>query len=229
MLAAVVCPHPPLLIPEVAAGAAGELDGLREACDVALRAGLAAGPERVVLVGSGRATHRWPADAADALPDFGLPGPAGELPLSLTVGRWLLDRTGWDGPRELHSIAAGASLDDCVALGASLAAGAPALLLVLGDASARRSLAAPGHLDERAEGFDAGIAAALAAADTDALLKLDTGLAHDLLAAGRPAWQVLAGAVQAVGGTWTGTLYADIAPYGVGYLVASWLRAQPRP
>jgi len=224
MLAAVVAPHPPLLIPEVAAGAAPELDELRAACDAAIRAGLARGPGRVVLVGAGRATHRWPADAADALPDFGLPGPAGELPLSLTVGRWLLDRVGWDGPRELHSIAAGADVEDCVALGASLAAGEPALLLVLGDASARRSPAAPGHLDERAEGFDAAVAAALAAADTDALLKLDAGLAAELLAAGRPAWQVLAGAARAAGGPWTGTLHADVAPYGVGYLVASWAR-----
>jgi hypothetical protein len=31
-----VCPHPPLLIPEVAAGAAYELDDLRAACDVAV-------------------------------------------------------------------------------------------------------------------------------------------------------------------------------------------------
>jgi hypothetical protein len=36
---------------------------------------------------------------------------------------------------------------------------------------------------------------------------------------------VLAGAVQAAGGAWTATLHADVAPYGVGYLVASWLRA----
>jgi hypothetical protein len=225
MLAAVVCPHPPLLIPEVAAGAAGELDELRVACDAALKTGLAAGPERVVLVGAGRYTHPWPADAADVLADFGMPKPAGDLPLSLTVGRWLLDRAGWDGPRELHSIAAGAGTAECAALGAQLAAGPPALLLVLGDASARRSVAAPGHLDERAEAFDAAVAAAFAAADADALLKLDPALAGELLAAGRPAWQVLAGAIQASGGSWAGTVHYDAAPYGVGYLVASWLQA----
>jgi hypothetical protein len=225
VLAAVVCPHPPLLIPEVAAGAAGELGELRAACAAAIAAGLGAGSERVVLVGAGRATHPWPADAADALADLGMPKPAGELPLSLTVGRWLLDRTGWDGPRELHAIAAAADVAECAGLGASLAAGPPALLLVLGDGSARRSLAAPGHLDDRAAPFDADVAAALAAADTDALLKLDPDLAADLLVAGRPAWQVLAGAVQAAGGSWAGTLHHDAAPYGVGYLVASWLRA----
>lgn len=225
MLAAVVCPHPPLLIPGVAAGAAGELDELRAACAAALKTGLAAGGERVVLVGAGRYTHPWPADAADALADFGMPKPAGDLPLSLTVGRWLLDRAGWDGPRELHSIAAGASVAECAALGAELAVGPPALLLVTGDASARRSVGAPGHLDERAEPFDADVAAALAKADAEALLELDVQLAGDLLAAGRPAWQVLAGAVQTAGGSWAGTLHHDAAPYGVGYLVASWLRA----
>ena len=225
MLAAAVCPHPPLLIPEVASGAAGELNVLRAACTVAIRDGLAATPERVVLVGAGPATHVWAPDAAAALADFGLPGPPGELPLSLTVGRWLLDQVGWDGPRELHTIAADAEPADCVALGAKLAAGAPAFLLVLGDASARRSAAAPGHLDERAAGFDQTVAEALAAADVDALLALDPQLAADLLAAGRPAWQVLAGAVQAAGGAWTGTLQHDSAPYGVGYLVASWVRA----
>ncbi|MBA3742735.1 hypothetical protein [Sporichthya sp.] len=225
MLAAVVCPQPPLLIPEIAAGAAAELDELRAACDAALKAGLAAGPERVVLVGPGRYTHPWPADAADGLADLGMPKPAGDLPLSLTVGRWLLERAGWDGPRSLHSIAAAAAADECAALGAQLAGGPPALLLVTGDASARRTVGAPGHLDQRAEAFDADVAAALAKADVGALLELDAALAADLLAAGRPAWQVLAGAVHAAGGFWAGTLHHDAAPYGVGYLVASWLRA----
>lgn len=225
MLAAAVCPHPPLLIPEVAAGAAAELNAVRAACVEAIDAGLKAGPERVVLVGAGRATHAWPADAADVLADLGLGGPGGELPLSLTVGRWLLDQAGWDGPRELHSIAAAAGAAECAVLGAALADGPPALLLVLGDASARRSLAAPGHLDPRAHAFDAGVAAALASADTGALLGLDIALADDLMVAGRPAWQVLAGAVRAAGGDWAATLHADVAPYGVGYLVASWLRS----
>lgn len=225
MLAAAVCPHPPLLIPAVAAGAAAELDDVRAACFEAIAAGLKTGPERVILIGAGRATHAWPAEAADVLPDLGLGGPGGELPLSLTVGRWLLDQTRWDGPRELHSVAAAAGPVECAVLGAALADGPAALVLVLGDASARRSLAAPGHLDDRAAAFDAGVAAALAAADTGALLGLDTVLAGDLMVAGRPAWQVLAGAVRAAGGDWAATLHADAAPYGVGYLVASWLRS----
>lgn len=225
MLAAAVCPHPPLLLPEVAAGAAVELDAVRAACFEAIGAGLKAAPERVVLVGAGRATRAWPDDAADVLADLGLRGPGGDLPLSLTVGRWLLDQVGWDGPRELHSVASAAGAAECAVFGATLADGPPALLLVLGDASARRSLAAPGHLDPRAEAFDAAVAAALARADTGALLGLDADLAQELMVAGRAAWQVLAGAARSVGGEWAGTLYQDVAPYGVGYLVASWSRS----
>ncbi|PZM92173.1 MAG: hypothetical protein DIU79_12115, partial [Actinobacteria bacterium] len=53
LVAAAVCPHPPLIVPEVAAGAAGELDELRAACDAALARLIAAGARRLVVVGPG--------------------------------------------------------------------------------------------------------------------------------------------------------------------------------
>lgn len=96
-------------------------------------------------------------------------------------------------------------------------------LLVMGDGSARRSTAAPGYLDPRAESYDATVAHALRTADTAALLALDPALDDDLLVAGRAAWQVLAGA--AGGATWHAELLYDAAPYGVGYFVATWTRA----
>lgn len=225
ILAAAVLPHPPLLIPEVAAGAAAELDAVRAACGHAIAAGLAAGPDRVVIVGTGGASQPWPVETTDSLAELGLSGSSGELPLALMIGRWLLRRADWSGAVRLQSVAAESSAAECAAIGADLAAGPATLLLAMGDGSARRSLAAPGYLDERAEPFDAAVGAALSAADSAALLALDPGLAADLLAVGRPAWQVLAGAARASGGTWTGTLHAHEAPYGVGYLVASWLRS----
>jgi hypothetical protein len=88
----------------------------------------------------------------------------------------------------------------------------------MGDGSARRTLKAPGYLDERASAFDAEVERAVRAGDLGALQRLDQRLAHDLMATGRPAWQVLSGA-------WPGqdndaeVLYCD-APFGVGYLVA---------
>lgn len=57
LLAAAVCPHPPLLVPEVAAGAAHETDDLRAAC----RTAVAALPPDTVVVGTAQAVEigRW--------------------------------------------------------------------------------------------------------------------------------------------------------------------------
>ena len=52
LVAAAVCPHPPLLVPEVAGAAAPELDDLRAACDVAVARLLAAGLTDLVVGGA---------------------------------------------------------------------------------------------------------------------------------------------------------------------------------
>jgi hypothetical protein len=51
LVAAAVCPCPPLLVPEVAAGAATELDTARAACTDALGVLSAARPDLLVVVG----------------------------------------------------------------------------------------------------------------------------------------------------------------------------------
>jgi hypothetical protein len=137
----------------------------------------------------------------------------------------LLDAAGYAGPRILQSIAESAPPDACRDLGRDLAADAPlTALLVLGDGSARRSAAAPGYLDERGEPFDTAVEQAFRDGDLSALAALDQNLARDLLAAGRPAWQVLAGALTpepaAPARPRTRILYSD-APLGVAYLVAT--------
>ena len=91
-------------------------------------------------------------------------------------------------------------------------------MLVLGDGSARRSVSAPGHLDERAVPFDDEVVRAVRDGDLAALAALDPGLAHELMVTGRPAWQVLCGAL-GPGRPVTEVLYAG-APFGVAYLVA---------
>jgi aromatic ring-opening dioxygenase LigB subunit len=93
-------------------------------------------------------------------------------------------------------------------------------LLVMGDGSACRTVKAPGYLDERAEAYDAAVAAALGGADTAALAALDAELSAALKASGRAPWQVLAGAAE--GADVGGELLYDEAPYGVGYFVAAW-------
>jgi hypothetical protein len=88
----------------------------------------------------------------------------------------------------------------------------------MGDGSARRSVRAPGYLDPRAAGFDAEVERAVRSGDFDALLGLDQVLARDLMATGRPAWQVLAGALHGRAPA-AEVLYCD-DPFGVAYLVA---------
>jgi aromatic ring-opening dioxygenase LigB subunit len=89
----------------------------------------------------------------------------------------------------------------------------------MADGSARRGPKAPGYFDERSAPFDAQVERAVRTGDLDALLALDQDLARELMATGRPSWQVLAGALQ---GTETASeiIYSD-DPFGVAYLVAS--------
>jgi hypothetical protein len=145
--------------------------------------------------------------------------------LSLGLGAMLLDHAGYSGPRVLQAVGEREPAERCIERGNKLAAFAPrAALLVMGDGSARRSPIAPGHLDERAAPFDAQVELAIRDGNLDALAGVDPALARELMATGRPAWQVLTGAMGA-GKPVTEILYAD-APFGVSYLVA-YLEAAP--
>ncbi|MFD8596496.1 hypothetical protein ACFV1L_16005 [Kitasatospora sp. NPDC059646] len=228
LVAAAVCPCPPLLVPEVAVGAAGEAEELRTACLDAVR-GLA-DADLVVVVGTGDRAGVWTEGGAGSFRRYGVPkavklplggvdGP--ELSPALTVGAWLLEEAGVRVPTHAVAVRPDTAVDRLLGLGRGLAELADRVgLLVMGDGSARRSVKAPGYLDERAEGHDRAVAAALAAADARALAALDADLSAELLADGRAPWQVLAGAADGV--RLGGELRYEDAPYGVGYLVASW-------
>lgn len=79
-------------------------------------------------------------------------------------------------------------------------------LLVVGNGSATRTEKAPGHLDERAAGFDAALRASFAGIDADLAVALwaDTACLGDLPPLGEAE-----------------VLYDD-APFGVQYWVAVW-------
>lgn len=232
LVAAAVCPHPPLLVPGVGAGASGELDGLRAACAAAVDDLLAAEPDLVVVVGGASVVGPVPEGAWGSLAAYGVTAPVGSgdgpptLPLALTVGRWLLDRSGVQTPVLLFGVPPDVPAERCLVLGEGLAQRAERVgLMVMGDASARRSLKGPGYLDPDAEPFDREVERALADADPAALAALDPDRAERLLVAGRAPWQVLAGAAEASAGTsWTGSVTWSGAPYGVCYLVATWRR-----
>jgi hypothetical protein len=216
--AAAILPHPPLVVPELAGAAAGELDPLRAACRQALSA-VVAGTDGVVVVGAGPvwgiplasavgSFRPYGADVQAGLPALvdldpsDLPAPArlDTLPLSLAVAAHLL--AGLDAPpTRLHAATVPASLGPgaAAAVGRALtaAAGPPPSavgLVVMADLSACRTEGAPGAFRPEAAGFDASVAAAVRSGRLERLLALDPASAADLLVAGLVPLQVLAGA-----------------------------------
>jgi hypothetical protein len=223
----------------MAGRAAWELAQLREACDRSVDRLFAAAPDLIAVVGDAARTFQPASSAIGSFAGYGVPiavrldglattgsASADALPLSLTVGAWLLRDRAVAPPRLGQAVASTATAAECAALGASLCdREARVALLVMGDGSARHGEKSPGYADPRADAFDAAVNGALAAADVDALLGLDVAVAAELMVAGRAPWQVMAGAVAATGGRWRGAVsYAD-APYGVGYTVATWAPA----
>ncbi|MEX5708356.1 hypothetical protein AB1484_08555 [Parafrankia sp. FMc6] len=241
LVAAAVCPHPPLLVPQVAGVDPVEV---RDHASAAVARLCALAPDHIVVVGDDAADAHYAGSAVGSLAGFGVDlsfslgasgtGPA-VLPLSLTIGAWLLREAGWAGRCSARGVPAATGPAAAAAIGADLVATAEAdgsrlALLIMGDGSARRTVKAPGSLDPRAAAYDASVSAALATLDVTALLALDPALAADLLAPGRASWQVLAGALRrATPGdparSWTSLVRYDDAPFGVGYLVVGWERA----
>jgi hypothetical protein len=213
MISAVAfCPHPPLLVPEIASGASNEAELLRSACVDALARLLATGCTQLVIIGGESPARglRGFAPGVQGLPDA-------DLPPSLAIGDWLLDRAGATPARRFVGVRPdGTPTSEWPALDERTG------LVVMGDGSARRSAKGPGYLDDRAEGFDDLVVSGLAAADVRVLADLDEVLAAELLVAGIGSWKA---AARIIGGErrWQGeVLYAD-APYGVTYVVACWL------
>jgi hypothetical protein len=217
------CPSAPLLLPVVERSAAPETTELRRACLAAVAAMVASSPGAVVVVAGGApAGARYGEGEVARLHGLGLdldvpfagtpaarPATAGP---EFAVGAWLLDEGGYRGrrigvgPGELAGVVAGST--------------GRVGVLALGDGSARRGVKAPGYLDERAAPFDAAVATALAAGDAAALAGLDPAEGARLLAAGVPTWRAVGAAL--TGREITAVLHHDAAPFGVGYLVASW-------
>ncbi|MGH3025524.1 MAG: hypothetical protein ACRDLR_03675, partial [Gaiellaceae bacterium] len=129
-----ICPHPPLLIPQIAAGAAAETDELRAACDQVVARLLATNPAQIVVVGPQSPRRGLGAFAPGV---DGLAFASAEQPLSLAIGAWLLDRA--DVMRRFVAVRP----DGTPATGwpdLSSLASLPGLtaLLVMADGSARR-------------------------------------------------------------------------------------------
>ena len=234
VIAAAVCPWPPALAAELT-GRSEVIQQLRDACAQAVRRLVRTRPELVAVIGPAQVTRTWAPDSrldlsvfAPALGRAG--GPAARQAAGPAIprcrprsgsARCSSTRPGYSEPgrRVLQAVAEDEPSAACAELGAAISRSSRRVgLLVMGDGSARRSPRAPGHLDPRAAAFDAETERALRQADFDALLAMSPGAARELMATGRPAWQVLAGALRHTSAT-TDVLYSD-APFGVGYLVA---------
>ncbi|MDN7122819.1 hypothetical protein INN71_15620 [Nocardioides sp. ChNu-153] len=189
-----VVPGVPALLPEHA-GLVDPVADLRAAVRAAVP-GLVGEPPQPVTV---LASPPTPAEVRRSA------GPA----VGLRVARHLLAEAGATDVREVDARVAGEVPADA------------GRLLVVANGSATRTEKAPGHLDERAEGFDAAVGAALASADAQALAGLDLALAAALWADVAPlaALGRHLAAVAATGLTWTAQVLHDDAPYGVQYWV----------
>ncbi|WP_374999537.1 hypothetical protein [Aeromicrobium sp. CTD01-1L150] len=212
-----LCPHPPLLVPRLDPHDLPELVAVRAAAREVVADLLRSEPDVVTVLAAGTEQIDHDELAGGTLDGHGVTASAGGrhqvLPLSATIGAWLLDDAGWRGRRRYVDASADAALEEAEAL------------LVMADGTACRTERAPGYLDERAEGFDADVAAALASGDTKALAMLDLSLAAELAMGGGPVLVALGEQVQARrerGADVVARLRHESAPLGVGYWVADW-------
>ncbi|WP_328942197.1 class III extradiol dioxygenase subunit B-like domain-containing protein [Streptomyces sp. NBC_00250] len=251
LVAAAVCPCPPLLVPEVATGAAPELDAARAACTDAVGLLAAARPDLLYVVGpADEGAHGvFPAGSTGSFAGFGVdlavrlggsatPGdPAGHgdsvpsaegsvadrpLPASLAVGAWLLGRAGWaDAPIEGLGVDPSATPDVCAGIGRGLADSADRVVLLVLGDGSACRTV-------KAPGYLDERAAGF---DAEAARALGTADAAALLALEPElAYELKAAgrapwqvlAGAAEGAGLDGRLLFEDAPYGVGYFVAAW-------
>jgi hypothetical protein len=220
----VLCPHPPLLFRELGGLQDPVADLRRAAVEAVTRA--TADASRVVAVGGADQAGEWDPGVPVDVRRFGTtaePPARPGLPASLGVGVRLLREAGWTGPVELLAERWHADGPTVGALAHRLAERPDGtVLLLLGDAGARRGDGAPGYLDPRAFPFDDEVARALRDGDAAALRDLDAGLAEELLVLGSTSLRVLGALAVRQGSAPRATLSYRDDPFGVSYLVATW-------
>lgn len=234
MLTAIaLVPSAPVLVPELATGAAAELQDL----SAAVAQAAAELPSRWFVVGVGPADNVIGPGTVGTFGGYGADvrvslsnqaGAASEraggaapkpLPLCALVAGWVRTTYAPSASAEVWVYAADHTLDAALARGRALRAEAdaapePVGVLVVADGANTLTPSAPGGYDPESIPVQAALDDALATGDTDALTRLPDGIV------GRVAFQVLAGLL----GTspWEARELYRGAPYGVGYTVEAW-------
>ena len=227
MLTAIaLVPSAPVLIPELATGAAAELQDL----SAAVAQAAAELPDRWFVVGVGAADNvigpgtvgtfgGYGVDVRVSLSDQAGAAAPKPLPLCALVAGWVRTTYAPSASAEVWVYAADHTVDAALARGRALRAEAdaapePVGVLVVADGANTLTPSAPGGYDPASIPVQAALDDAVAAGDVDALTRLPDGIV------GRVAFQVLAGLL----GTspWQARELYRGAPYGVGYAVAAW-------
>ncbi|OBB74328.1 hypothetical protein [Mycobacterium sp. 852014-52144_SCH5372336] len=229
MLSAIaIVPSAPVMVPELAGGAAPELADLREAVFTAV-VGL---PSRWVAIGVGPCDQIVGPDQAGTFAGYGVdvrvalsPGGDGDpvaMPLCALITGWVRGAARSEASAEVRVFSDGHDLDVALAHGERLRAeigegGNPVGVLVVADGANTLTPSAPGGFDPDSVAVQAALDDALAGGETAPLARLPASVV------GRVAFGVLAGLV-GPGPRSAKELYRG-APYGVGYFTGLW---QPR-
>ena len=225
MLSAIsIVPSAPVLVPELASGAAAELADLTAVVQGAAKVL----PSRWVAVGVGPQDDQVRSDAVGTFAGYGAdvrvtfaPNVAGEvrpLPLCALIAGWLRGTANPEATVDVRVYADDLAPEVAVELGRALrdeldAAPDPVGVLVVADGANTLTTAAPGGFDPDSVARQAQWDDALATGDIAALAGLSGVL-------GRVGYQVLAGLA---GPEPKATELYRGAPYGVGYFVGTWV------
>ncbi|OBH10827.1 hypothetical protein [Mycobacterium sp. E1747] len=221
-----IVPSAPLLVPELAGGAAAEVTDLV----AAVLAAAAFLPARWTVIGTGTRDGVWGPEAAGTFAGFGVDirvglspwsgaPAAAELPVSALLAGWVRGQVRPEAAAEARIYRADHDAETAMAEGRALRADVdrsaePIGVLVVADGANTLTPAAPGGYDPANADAQLALDDALATGDVAAL----TRLPRQIL--GRVAFQVLAGLTEP-GPRSAKELYRG-APYGVGYFAGAW-------
>jgi hypothetical protein len=220
-----IVPSAPVMVPELAASAAGECSDLREAVVTAA----SSLPARWIAVGADAAEAVIGPERVGTFAGYGVDlrialspsanGAPGELPLCALITGWLRAQVDAEARAEVRVFPDDLGPEPALDRGRRLRAeadeaGEPVGVLVVADGMHTLTPPAPGGYDPESIPVQAKLDDALASGDVGALARMPSAVV------GRVAYQVLAGLA---GGDPRSAeeLYRG-APYGVGYFAGVW-------